>query len=99
MQPSEQALLVNAALIAATAIVIALGMSLIKLARRQAKGDTSDQPEDLFAQFQEAYDAGEMDTAEFERVRASLDRQKAPPTPRQSARRKAALSAARSVSS
>jgi hypothetical protein len=70
----DRALLNNMLTIAATVAVVAIGLAIVNFVRRQVKAGPEGQ-EDLLAQFQEAHEAGEMDSAEFERVRESLTRQ------------------------
>jgi hypothetical protein len=71
-------LLQNIALIGGMILIVAIGLAVINFVRREVKG-TAAREEDLLDQFREAYEAGEMDTAEFERVRQSLSRRDAMP--------------------
>lgn len=72
MSPDQ--LLISAIVILALFVLISLGFWIITRARREAVGDTNDGPEALLRDLREAYEAGSMDTAEFERVKRSLDR-------------------------
>jgi hypothetical protein len=67
-------------LIFATVAVAAIGMAVIQFMRRQvhARDPGRDDP---LAAFREAYEAGEMDTAEFERIGESLAGGKPPAAP------------------
>lgn len=70
----DTGMLQNVALIAATMVVLGIAWKVLAIMHREAHGQAGDSPEDLLAQFQAAYDAGEMDSAEFRRVCASLER-------------------------
>jgi hypothetical protein len=62
--------------------LIALAFQIVKRARGEVTGDVPDEPEDLLAALEGAYESGEMDSAEFERVKNSLERRgKGPPEP------------------
>ncbi|MBX6313255.1 MAG: hypothetical protein IRY99_10135 [Isosphaeraceae bacterium] len=74
MRASETALLQNALLIAATILVIAIGLAVIHYVRRLMREPEVSTEEDQLAEFQAAYEAGEMDSNEFRLVCESLQR-------------------------
>lgn len=66
------------------AVVVVLGTITIHRSRRDAHGVIDEQAstEDLFADLKAAYEAGQMDTAEFQRIQASLGVEHPPATRR-----------------
>lgn len=75
MNPQDATFWQNTGLIAGTILLIAIGLVVINVMRRVAKGglDTED---DLLSPLQQAYRAGQMDSAEFQRIQESVDRQR-----------------------
>ncbi len=62
------------AVIVGLAVLIAVGLAILRHSQREAHGELDDQPEDPLASLRAAYEAGQMDEDEFHRVRESLDR-------------------------
>ncbi len=69
-------MLKSIALIVGLAVVIVIGLVVITRLRSELQGDEGkgSSKDDLLASFQDAYEAGEIDTEEYEQVRNSLDR-------------------------
>ncbi|MEO8939892.1 MAG: hypothetical protein ABI453_05020 [Isosphaeraceae bacterium] len=65
----------NAGLIIGTILLITIGLAVINFMRREAKGNLETE-DDLLLPLQQAYKAGQMDSAEFQRIRESIDRQR-----------------------
>ncbi len=72
----SSSMLNNILLALATIVVIVVAYAIITRMRREAHGlHDEEQPTSLLASFQEAYDRGEIDAEEYQRVRHSLERQ------------------------
>jgi hypothetical protein len=82
--PMDASFLVNTLLILGLALAVVLGGLAIRFARRQAmEEDRPTRPEDVLGPLEEAYRRGELDEAEYQRVRRSVERGPAhPPDPR-----------------
>jgi hypothetical protein len=62
--------------------VAALGIQIVIVYRRRLTSRPDDSQEELAESFREAYEAGEIDTEEYQQIRASLDRGPVPTTSR-----------------
>lgn len=55
-------------------VLIALAFRIVSRARRELTSDARSEPADLLASLESAYTSGELDSAEFERVKLNLQR-------------------------
>lgn len=74
MNNAEAALLKTGLLLAGMTALIAIGIGVVQRLRRELHDNDAVTQGDVRAAFEAAYDAGEIDEAEYRRVRASLDR-------------------------
>ena len=73
MSPDERALLENAGWIALSALVVGIAVAIIQSYRRRLRRE-EDVPVDLMDEFREAYEAGDLDAAEFHKVKLAMAR-------------------------
>jgi hypothetical protein len=74
--------LAQAAVAAALILAIALGSYWVVRLRGDARGESPDSPDDLLADLKAGFEAGHMSEAEYQRIRASLERRGALPPDR-----------------
>lgn len=73
MSPDERALLENAGWIALSALVVGIAVAIIQAYRRRLRRE-EEVPVNLMDEFRDAYEAGELDDAEFHKVKLAMAR-------------------------
>ncbi len=72
--PKTQELLVGMLMMAGLLVFAAIGIQVISIYRHRAKSSSDDTEADLAQTFEEAYEAGEIDTDEYRKIKDTIDR-------------------------
>lgn len=72
--PKTQELLVGMMMLAGMLVFAAIGIQVITIFRRRAKSAGENTEADLAETFEEAYEAGEIDTDEYRKIKETIER-------------------------